>query len=321
MKTIGFLISTKKNEKRRAILPEHIKYVRNKKNLFFEKGYGESLGIEDYEYLNMGAQIQSRNEVILNDIICDPKIGDSDYLSELKKGQTIFGWIHAVQNKNITDKMINSKISAIAWEDMFDSGQHVFWRNNELAGEAAVLHAFTLFGSMPYESNIALLGRGNTARGAYKTLTSLGANVTVYDKRTEDLLKKNLDKYDVFVNGILWDVYRKDHIIYREDLKRMKKPALIIDISCDSAGAIETSRPTSIEDPIYFEEEVMHYVVDHTPTLISRTVSKAISFEVVKYLDDLIEGNNLNNETIKQATIIEKGEIIDKRILDFQNRN
>ena len=68
---------------------------------------------------------------------------------------------------------------------------------------------------MPYECNVALLGRGNVARGALKALSSLGANVTVYDRRTEQLFREEIDKYDVLVNGILWDVYRKDHIIYR----------------------------------------------------------------------------------------------------------
>src|SRR5690606_3339659 len=160
----------------------------------------------------------SRHEATSKDVICDPKIGDADYLSDLEAGQIIFGWIHAVQNKFITDNILKRKLTAIAWEDMYEKGRHVFWRNTELAGEAAVMHAFTLYGKAPYECNIALIGRGNVARGAYKILSSLGANVTVYDRRTQKLLREEIDNYDVIVNGVLWDVYRGDHIIYREDL-------------------------------------------------------------------------------------------------------
>lgn len=318
MKTIGFLKSTKKNEKRRAVIPEDIKSVKNKNSLFFEKDYGLVLGISDSDYINVGANVVTFNEAITKDIICDPKIGDANYLDNLRSNQTVFGWIHAVQNRTITDILTKKKLSAIAWEDMFEENRHIFWRNNELAGEAAVLHAFTLFGKLPYECKVAILGKGNTGRGAYKTLTSLGADVTVYDRKTEKLLIKELDNFDVFVNAVLWDTYRNDHVIYEKDLPRMKKPAMIIDVSCDKSGAVETSMPTSIEKPVYLKQNVLHYVVDHTPSLINCSASKALSFEVVKFLDDLIEENQ--NSILENAKIIKSGNIIDKRIIEYQKR-
>ncbi len=320
MKTFGFLLSTKENEKRRALLPKHIASIQNKSCLYFEEGYGETIGHNDEEYKLAGANIASRDEVISKDVICDPKIGDAEYLSELKQGQIIFGWIHAVQNRSITDSILNRKLTAIAWEDMYEKGRHVFWRNNELAGEAAVMHAFILYGKAPYECNVALIGRGNVARGAYKTLSSLGANVTVYDRRTEKLLREEIGNYDVIVNGVLWDVYRKDHIIYKDDLSKMRKPSLIIDISCDRAGGIETSIPTTIQDPVYTVDGVLHYVVDHTPALISYSVTKALGNELIKYIDDIVEEKTEINDVLKKAIIIKKGEIIDKRIIDYQNR-
>lgn len=320
MKTIGFMISTKENEKRRALLPNQVALIKNRDYLYFQEGYGEVLGHCDEEYKKAGAHIVTRDEILNKDIICDPKIGDAEYLLELKPGKTIFGWIHAVQNKSITDKILDRKLTAIAWEDMYDRGRHVFWRNNELAGEAAILHAFTLYGRLPYECNVALLGRGNVARGAYKTLTSLGAKITVYDRKTEKILRKEIGEYDVIVNGVLWDVYRKDHIIYKDDLSKMKKPSLIIDISCDKAGGIETSIPTTIENPVYTVDGVLHYVVDHTPSLMYYSATKCIGDELVKYLDDIINENVEENDVLYNAIIIKNGEIIDKRIIDFQKR-
>ena len=320
MKTVGFVISNKENEFLRALLPEDISLVNNKKYLFFEKGYGLVLGIPDEEYIKAGANISPREEILRKDVICDPKIGDADYLTELNEGQGIFGWVHAVQNRMITDTLIQNKLTVLAWEDMFEENRHVFWKNNELAGEAAVLHAFTLYGKMPSECKVAIIGRGNIARGAMKVLYSLGAKVTIYDRKTVSLLATELENYDVIVNGTLWDTDRKDHIIYRRDLKKMKPMSMIIDISCDTSGAIETSSPTTIENPVYRVDSVLHYVVDHTPSLVHGSASKSISIEVSKYIDYIIEENTSNSHVLHKSLIVDSGLIIDQRIINFQNR-
>lgn len=320
MKTVGLMISTKENEKRRAMLPKHIASIHNKHQLFFESGYGESFGHADEEYVEAGANVVSADEALSKDVICDPKIGDASYLAGLQRGQTIFGWIHAVQNRSITDRIIEKGITAIAWEDMFEENRHVFWRSNELAGEAAIMHAFTLYGKLVYECKVALIGRGNVARGAYRILSCMGASINVYERRTERLLQGELGRYDVIVNGLLWDVYRKDHIIYQSDLAKLRKPAMIVDISCDRAGAIETSRPTTIEDPVYSVDGVLHYAVDHTPALIGYSVTDCLGDELIKYLDIIIEGRADESEILRKATCIRNGEIIDQRINDFQHR-
>ena len=317
MKTVGFPISHKENERRRALVPEDLKKIQNPKALYFETGYGVELGYSDDDYRMSGAHIQDREAILTHDIICDPKIGDAEYLDTLSN-KTIFGWIHAVQNKDITDKIINGKLTAYAWEDMFYKGRHCFWRNNEVAGEAAIMHAYMCYGVFPYDTKVAVLGRGNVARGAIKTLNYMGAQVTCYDRRSEDLFREELEKFDVVVNGILWDTKRKDHIIYKEDLSRMKKGSMIIDISCDRCGGIETSVPTTIDEPTYIVDGVMHYVVDHTPSIFFKTASKCISEEITKYIDKLIEGKE--SEVLRNALIIKKGEIIDHRIISFQKR-
>ena len=222
MKSIGFLKSIKENERRIALIPDEIKFINNKKYLFFEKGYGLDLGIEDSEYEAIGCHIENRESILNKDIICDPKIGDSLDL-KLIYNKTIFGWIHAVQNKDITDILIENKLTAYAWEDMFEDGRHVFWKNNELAGEAGIMHCFLCTGVLPVEFKAAVLGNGNTARGALKMLTKLGVQVDVYTRKMENLFRKNMYQYDIIVNAILWDTKRKDHIIYKSDLKKLKK--------------------------------------------------------------------------------------------------
>ena len=315
MKTVGLPISHKENEKRRTLIPADVCKLRHPEDIYIETGYGDVLGFTDEDYLKLGIKTASRQEVLQKDIICDPKIGGAEYL-EMLHDQIIFGWIHAVQNRDITDKIIASRLTGYAWEDMYEDGRHSFWRNNEIAGEAAVFHAYMCHGIFPYHTKAAVLGRGNIARGAIKTLNYMGAEVVQYDRKQEVLFRKELD----IVNGILWDTSRKDHIIYREDLRRMKHNALIIDVACDRNGGIETSIPTTIEDPIYVVDGVTHYVVDHTPTLFWKTTSESLSAEFVKYIDVLIEGSANDNPVMSKCHNFEKGVILDNRINKFQGR-
>jgi N5-(carboxyethyl)ornithine synthase len=318
MKTVGLPISHKENENRRALAVEEIRKMRFPELVYVEEGYGEVLGVSDDEYRAAGARVVSRAEVLTKDILCDPKIGDAEYLGSLSRGQTVFGWIHATQNRDITDSLIKSGLTAYAWEKMFDCGRHIFWRNNELAGEAAVIHAFQCYGRMPYETRVAVIGRGNTARGALKVLNMLGASVMQYDRHSEALLRREVLEYDVIVNCVLWDVSRKDHILSREDIRRMKPSAMIVDVSCDRNGGIETSRPTTFEAPTYVEEGILHYVVDHTPSLFYKTFTYDNSKVIYPYLEQLMA--DAPDKVLLDAKIMDHGVIVDEEITRFQGR-
>ena len=100
----------------------------------------------------------------------------------------------------------------------------------------------------------------------------------------------------------------------------MKSGSLIIDVSCDRNGGIETSIPTTLEEPTYVVDGVMHYVVDHTPTLFWKTTSVTLSEEFCKYIDYIIEDNTLSSQVLSQAHNFENGVILDNRIIEFQNR-
>ena len=316
--TIGFLKSHKKYERRIALLPQELSKLVDPNSIYLEKNYGSDLGISDNDYTNLGAHIVSRDVALEQDIICDPKIGESDFLHRLQKHQTVFGWLHAKQNQDITNVLLETKVRAIAWEEMYSDNRHIFWRNNELAGEAAIMHAFLLTGQMPYDTKVAVIGRGNVAFGAIKILQGLGADVTVFKHNQEELLSKSLNEYDVIVNAALWDVNRHDHLISLDDLAQMNAGTLIIDISADVAGGIESSHITTMNTPLYTQDQINHYVIDHTPSLLYRTASKSISLAIFPFLDDLIFKNK--KKKLSKATIIENGKINDSDILDFQSK-
>lgn len=316
MNRIAFVTSTKNNERRRAILPQDLKAVKHVDHLFFEEGYGSELGINDQEYISMGVNIDKREEILKSEIIVDVKLGDADYLSTLPKGKILIGWAHAVQNIPFTDTMLENNHTVIAWEELYDNGRYIFYRNREIAGEAAIIHAYRYLGKMPYETNVAIIGNGQTAKGALRVLNGLGANVDVYGRNLEGLFKKNMFNYDVIVNCVMWDTSRTDRIIYKKDLKKFKKGTMIIDISCDPNLEIETSTPTTIDEPVYWVDGVIHYAVDNTPAMFPHTVTNIISKEFSALVDGLIEGKW--SSMVNDAVVIDKGRIIYEEIRKFR---
>lgn len=117
----------------------------------------------------------------------------------------------------------------------------------------------------------------------------------------------------------MWDTSREDRLIYKNDLKRLKPGSIIIDISCDPYLEIETSHPTTIDDPVYEVEGIKHYSVDNTPALFYRTVTKYISNALAKHFNCLIKQDK--DECIQNAVVIKNGEIIDNRIRDFRKKH
>ncbi len=180
------------------------------------------------------------------------------------------------------------------------------------------MQAFLYFGRMPYECRVAILGNGQTAKGAMRILHGLGARVDVYGRKLEKLFTEKMYEYDVIVNCILWDTSRHDHIIYREYLKKFRPGTMIIDISCDPGMGIETARATSITDPVYEIDGVIHYEVDNTPALFPYTVSEILSRGFSTYLDGIICGKMA--EELEKAVVIDKGEVLDQNIVEYRKR-
>lgn len=313
---MGLLISHKNNEKRRALIPEDLKNIHNIGQLFFEKGYGESLGYSDEEYEAYGAHIVSREEALKCDIITDVKLGDADYLDQVEPNKVLCGWAHAVQQIAFTDEALTKNHTVLAWEEIYEDGRYIFYRNREIAGEAAILHAFRYCGKMPYDCNVAIIGNGQTAKGAFRILAGLGAKVDIYSRKFESLFRKNMYDYDVLVNCVMWDTSRTDRLIYRSDLKKMKKGCMIIDVSCDPYLEIETSHPTTIDDPVYEVDGVVHYAVDNTPAMYPKTVANVLSNAFSKYVDYIIEDNYTDN--LKNAIVIDNGCIKYEPIRQFR---
>ncbi|CAD5991496.1 N(5)-(carboxyethyl)ornithine synthase [Agreia sp. COWG] len=182
--------SRKADERRLPIHPAHLERIDDdlRANIILERGYGLRFGIHDDELAPFVGAMADRDEIIaLADVVLLPKPQASD-LEDLRDGQTLWGWPHCVQDREITQLAIDKNLTLIAWEAMNHwqadggFGLHVFHKNNELAGYCSVIHALQLCGSTgDYGRRLTavVIGFGATARGA---VTALNAHV-IHDVR------------------------------------------------------------------------------------------------------------------------------------------
>lgn len=318
LNTMGFLKSTKKHEERIAILPQDLIHCTHPEQLYFEEHYAKAYGIDDEEYRKAGSHVTSTEQVLKQAIVCDTKIGESKHLTKFHDHTIVFGWIHAMADKKLTDLLMEKRCTCYAWEDMYEDHRHLFWRNNQLAGQAAVLHSLSYSHFLYANRNAAILGRGDVAFGAFAQLSSLGANVRIYNREEEALFQKELPQMDIVVMAVRWDTMREDHIITDHILKQMKPHAIILDVSADDNGAIAHSYSTDMESPIYKIQGIRVYSVNHTPSIFYEDASIELSKEIAPYLNLLLEGEE--NQVLKNCNIMKEGVLLDQAIIQKQHR-
>jgi alanine dehydrogenase len=179
--------SLKEHERRLPLHPQHLKRIPDdlRESIYLERGYGDRFGSSDDQLKGWVAGFMTREQLVAEcDVILQPKPVLSD-IAELRVGQLLWGWVHCVQNAELTQVAIDRKLTLIAFEAMNhwhrdgSLNLHVFHENNELAGYCSVLHAMQLAGSTgDYGRRLraVVIGFGATARGAVTALNALGVH-------------------------------------------------------------------------------------------------------------------------------------------------
>lgn len=361
--------SRKKNERRLPIHPHHLERIDAdlRDRIILETGYGERFGLSDEQLRPLVHRIAPRDELVADsDIVLLPKPQAAD-LADLHEGQVLWGWPHCVQDRELTQAAIDKKLTLIAFEVMNhwtpEGGfaLHVFHKNNELAGYAAVLHALELTGSTGHygkRMNAVVIGFGATARGAVTALNALGihdvqvltsrgiaavgapihsATIVQFDQDEDgSFLSAVLDgderkplapflaEHDIVVNCTLQNP--NDPVIYlaTTDLDLFAPGSLIVDVSCDEGMGFEWARMTTFDDPIFeVGDHIRYYAVDHTPSHLWNSATWEISEALLPFLRTVMDGptDEERNETIRRAVEIRDGVIQNPAILTFQNRS
>ncbi len=322
----------KENEHRVPIHPAHFDLIPDDlaAKITFELGYGLPFGVPDDEIAKRFGPLASREELMReSEIVLLPKPILED-LAEMGQGGILWGWPHCVQQQDITQKAIDSKLTLLAWEAMFSwkngaQDMHLFYRNNEMAGYCGVIHAMGLcgmdgnyglakkavvlsFGSVSRGAIYALQGRGihditvYTQRPSYAVhdmvpgcrygrMASEGGTVMVFDEDgSKRPMLEALVEADVIVNGIFQNTDNPLMFIQEGEEAQLKQGALIVDVSCDLKMGFPFARPTSFDEPSFNVGQITYYAVDHTPSYSWRSASWEVSRVVVAFLEKVMSG-------------------------------
>lgn len=366
---IGVIGTSKKEDERRyPIHPEHLSRIPEalRQQLIFEEGYGKPFGISDAQIAAQCGGIATRHELLADIgavIVNKPVLAD---LEELREGGILWGYVHCVQQQDITQAALNRKQTLIAFEDMFvwspegHIGRHTFYKNNEMAGYCAVIHALQLKGIDGHYSNqrkVIIFGFGAVSRGAIYALKAHGfRDITICIQRQDHEVREEvLDCHyvmirpgnedearmmviehdggaralsdliyeaDIIVNGIFQNPENPTHFVTEAENASLKSDSLIIDVSCDEGMGFFFAKPTTFKNPILKYKDIDYYAVDHTPSYLWESATRSISAALIVYLPIVLAGRDAwqESETIKQAINIDKGVIQKSTILSFQNR-
>jgi len=317
---IGVPKETKDKENRVALNPEGAKQLSSHGHkVIVEKGAGLGSGFSDEEYAKAGAKIAGTADSWNADIVIKVKEPLENEYKFLKE-QILFTYLHlAGVTKTLTDALLKSKTTAIAYETVED-GYHrlpLLAPMSAVAGNMAItvgsyyLAKFNngkgmMLGEVlgKFYGKVAIVGDGVVGRHAAKTAYGIGADVYLFGRHEErmDLLRdaigrrshimlstpENIAQHvkdaDLVVGAVLVAGAKAPWIVTEEMVKTMQPGSVVVDVSIDQGGCIETSRPTKHSDPIFVKHGVIHYCVTNMPGAYPRTSTIALTNATLPYL-------------------------------------
>ena len=330
----GVLKDIKAGENRVICTPVEVgSIVSNGHTVLVEKGAGVGSGFPDEKYAAMGAKICDTAKELWDtcDFLAKVKEIEPSEFGYLKENQMIYCCIHPAGHPEEVQAILDSKCIAITAEDSHRYGSP----NCEAAGKQGALFGLESMltingGKGKFVSgfagapgmNVLILGGGVVGQGALNILYALGAQVTVmdinpgllrsleyqYQQRidtmycTQETIASVLPNMDMVINCVKWPKQRKDFLITKEMLKLMEPGSVLVDISNDDPGAIESSHETHHDDPRYVVNGVVHYCVSNIPGAVANSTSVALAGETLPMLLNIMN-NGLTEACIRDGFI------------------
>ncbi len=331
--TIGIPLETTYHENRVGLAPEAVNLLtQNGHKVFIESKAGDNAYFYDESYSEAGGEIvYDKKEVYKTDIILKVAPPTEEESELLKPGQVLFSTIAlTMQNERFFKTLMSKKVNAIAFELIKDRANvlSLVRSMSEIAGNTSVLIAAeylsdkklgkgVMFGGFSGISptEVVILGAGTVGEFAVRAATGLGAFVKVFDNSIYRLrrlqsnlnariftsiiqpkvLLKALKTADVVISAIHSPEGRSPVVVTEEMVSRMKYGSVIVDVSIDQGGCVETSRVTSHADPVFKKYNVTHYCVPNIASKVPRTASYAFSNFFAPILLNIGEGGGVNN--------------------------
>ncbi len=352
----GILKDIKEGEYRVICTPAEVATIVNSGHqVYAQAGCGVGSGFSDEDYMKKGATIlQTAKEMFETcDFLVKVKEYEESEYGYMREGQILYSCIHPAAHPEEVDAMLKSKCIAITMEDSHRFGSP----NNEAAGKQGALFGLESMLSINGGKgkfvgglagapgmNVLILGGGMVGQGALSILYALGANCTVMDINpgvlrnlsyqynqkintmfcTQDTIASVLPQTDMVLNCVLWPKQRRDFLITKEMLKLMEKGSVLVDISNDEPGAIESSHETHHDNPRYVVNGVVHYCVSNIPSAISHSTSVALAAESLpKFLNILNNGVKkacITDGYVRRALVCYEGYLTHEETSAIQNK-
>ncbi len=319
---IGVPKEIKPQENRIGLTPNSVKtLVSEGHEVLVENNGGFEAGFDNDQYKNAGAKIIEKAADIFNDaeIIVKVKEPQKIEVEMIRENQIVYTYLHLAAAKELTEGLVKSKSISIAYETITDdngrlpllapmsavagrmsvqAGAHCLEKNQKGRG--------VLLGGAPGgdPANVLILGGGVVGENAATIAIGMKAKVHVVDKSEARLkqlvdmfgdkiipeqsdkidLKKLVAEADLIVGGVLIPGAEAPKLVTKDMLKLMKRGSVIVDVAIDQGGCVETSKPTTFNDPTFIVDNVVHYCVANMPGGVPRTSTIALNKATLPYL-------------------------------------
>lgn len=356
--TIGSVKEIKTHEYRVGLIPAHAKaYVAHGHEVLVQKGAGEGAGFEDEDYEAAGAKIIADRKEIFDraDMIIKVKEPQPEEYELFHEGQILYTYLHLAADERQTRALMERKVKAVAYEtiETKEGALPCLKPMSEIAGRLSSQEGAkflekpfggrgVLLGGVPgvQRGKVAILGGGVVGTNAAKMAVGLGADVTILDINADRLeylddifggrittlysnesnIEQVLKECDLLIGAVLIPGAKAPHLVKREHLKLMKKGSVICDVAVDQGGCVETTKPTTHDNPTFVIDDVVHYCVANMPGAVARTSTLALTSTTLKYglmlADKGLETACKESEELKLGLNVYDGKVVYKEVAE-----
>ncbi|MGF1558425.1 MAG: alanine dehydrogenase [Flavobacteriaceae bacterium] len=355
---IGVPKEIKNNESRVGMTPAGVfELVKNGHQVYVQSTAGEGSGFFDFDYKKAGAIILDTIGQVY--AMCEMIVKVKEPIEEeypmIQKDQVLFTYFHFASSEPLTKAMIASESVCIAYETVEDDDGTLplLTPMSEVAGRMAIQQGArylekpvkgrgVLLGGVPGvpPGRVLVLGAGVVGIQAAKMAAGLGAHVTILDVNMKRLryvndvmpphvvtefsnefnIRKHIKDHDLIIGGVLLKGAKAPNLITRDMLKEMRPGTVIVDVAVDQGGCVETTRPTTHEDPIYIIDDVVHYCVANMPGAVPHTSTLALTNVTLPYVVKLAnlgwEKATASDTSLQKGLNIVQGQVMYKEITE-----
>jgi len=323
---IGVPTEIKAQENRVALTPVGAEaLIHAGHRVVVQSGAGIGSGFPDEAYVAVGARTAPDAAAVFGDadLILKVKEPLKEEWPLLRRGQTLFTYLHLAASRELTEALVGTGAYCFAYETLeFDHTLPLLTPMSEVAGRMAIQAGAKflekpqggsgiLLGGVPgvARARVLVIGGGVVGINAARMAAGLGADVTVMDTNLDRLryldevmppncrtlwssplaIREHLGETDLLIGAVLIPGAAAPKLVRREDLGRMKAGSVIVDVAVDQGGCVETCRPTTHADPVFTVDGVVHYCVANMPGAVPRTSTQALTHATLSWTLKLAE--------------------------------